>query len=110
MEYFQLTGGAVAHLSWYSTSQSKQIIPTARLYPTTNAPTAITSPLSLVGFLGQPFTNLVTGANSPLGYTASALPPGLNFNPTNGLLSGIPSLAGAYQLTLTASNALGVDA
>jgi len=76
MEYFQVTGGAAAHLSWYSVSQSKQIIPTGRFYPTTNAPTAVTSPLSLVGFLGQPFTNLVTGANSPLAYTANPLPPG----------------------------------
>jgi len=34
----------------------------------------------------------------------------MNFNATNGLLSGIPSLAGDYQITLTASNALGAGA
>ena len=33
LEYFQNTGFAEAHLSWYSPSQAKQIIPTARLYP-----------------------------------------------------------------------------
>src|SRR5262249_45139737 len=63
-----------------------------------------------VGFLGQPFTNFVTGANSAIRYSASPLPPGLNFNTTNGMLSGIPSLAGDYQLTLTASNVVGVGA
>jgi hypothetical protein len=36
------------------------------------------------------------------------VPPGLTFNTTNGILSGIPSLAGEFQITLTSSNALGV--
>src|SRR5204863_7423685 len=84
MEYFQVTGGAAAHLFWYSTSQSRQIIPTGRLFPNTNAATAVTSPLNFVGFLGQPFTNLVTAANSPIRYSATPLPPGLNFNTTSG--------------------------
>ena len=112
IEYFQNTGSAEAHLSWYSESQPKQIIPTERLYPTTvtPAPTAITSPLSAIAFLGQPFSNTVTAANSPLTYTANGLPPGLNFNSTNGVISGVPTLAGLFAVTLTASNAVGVGA
>src|SRR5439155_25532367 len=51
-----------------------------------------------------------TAANSPLRYSASPLPPGLSFNSTNGALTGIPSLAGEFQITLTASNVLGVGA
>ena len=70
----------------------------------------MTSPLAFVGFLGQWFSNIVTGANSPQRYSASPLPPGLNFNPTNGVLSGIPTLAGDFQITLTSSNAIGVGA
>jgi hypothetical protein len=108
LEYLQLTGGASVKLYWYSASQSKQIIPKERLYPTAISPSAITEDLTSVAFLGQPYSNLVTGANSPLGFSASPLPPGLGFNTTNGLLSGIPTLAGEYQITLTASNALGV--
>ena len=110
MEYFQVTGSAVAHLSWYSASQAKQVIPTGRLFPGTNAPTALTSPLNFIGFLGQPFSNRVTAANSPILYSASPIPPGLTFNTTNGTLSGIPSLAGNYQVTLTATNLVGVGA
>ena len=34
----------------------------------------------------------------------------MNFNTTNGLISGTPSLAGDYQVMLTASNAVGVGA
>ena len=112
MEYFQSTGSAGAHLSWYSPSQSKVIIPTSRLYPTNTppAPAAVTSPLYAVGFLGQPFSFTVTGANSPNGFTAKGLPPGLGFNSTNGAISGIPNLAGAFQVSVTASNALGLGA
>lgn len=110
MDYFQATGSAVAHLSWYSPSQPKQIIPSTRLYPATNSPTAITSPLTAIAFLGQPFSFNVTGANAASSYTANGLPPGLTFTPSNGLLSGIPTLAGDYQVTLTASNAIGLGA
>ncbi len=116
LEYLQNGGKAQAHLYWYSVDQSRQIIPSSCLYSTnvintsSNAPAAVTSPLSAVGFLGQPFSFTVTGANTPLGFTANGLPPGLNFNTTNGLISGTPSLAGDYQVLLTASNAVGVGA
>jgi uncharacterized protein (DUF1800 family) len=112
MEYFQYGGGAQAHLSWYSPSQPKQIVPTTRLYPAgpAPAPTAVTSSLTAVAFLGQPFSFTVTAANSPTLYTATNLPPGLSFNPTNGVISGVPSVAGDYQVILTASNAGGLGA
>ena len=45
-----------------------------------------------------------------MGYTATGLPPGLTFNTTNGLISGIPTLAGTFQTVLTASNAIGAAA
>jgi hypothetical protein len=110
LEYLQYTNKAQAHLYWYSADQSRQIIPNTCLYPTnnfvsstSNAPAAITSALSAVGFVGQPFSFTVTGANTPLGFTATNLPPGLNFNSTNGLINGTPVLAGDYQTVLTAS-------
>ncbi|MEY2465861.1 MAG: hypothetical protein QOD03_382, partial [Verrucomicrobiota bacterium] len=111
MEYYQNTGGAVAHLSWYSASQPKQIIPTLRLYAlSTNASAVITSAINAVGFLGQPFSFNLTGANTPLSFTAKGLPPGLNLNSTNGLISGIPTLAGTYSVSVTASNTVGSGA
>lgn len=112
MEYYQSTGSAVAHLSWYSPSQSKQIIPTSRLYPTNvpATPSSVTSPLSAIAFLGQPFSFNVTGANTPNVFTATGLPPGLVFNSTNGAISGVPGIAGDYQVSLTSSNLIGLGA
>ena len=71
------------------------------------SPTALISPLTAVGFINQPFSFTVVGANSATRYTAAPLPPGLNFNPTNGLISGTPTLAGTFQVMLTATNAVG---
>ena len=52
----------------------------------------------------------MTGANSPNGYFATELPPGLAFNSTNGVISGVPGLAGEFQVSLIASNNLGLGA
>lgn len=117
LEYLQAGKTAQAHLYWYSPSQAKEVIPNSSLYPTnrfvsgtSNAPAAITSALSAVAFLGQPFTFTVTGANTPLGFTARGVPPGLSFNTTNGVISGVPALAGSFNVTLTASNRVGTGA
>jgi hypothetical protein len=109
LEYYQATSSAATHLSWYSPSQSKQVIPTKRLYPAsvTQAPTALVSPMTAVGFINQPFAFTVAGANSATRYTAAPLPPGLTFNTNNGVLNGTPTLSGTFQVMLTATNAIG---
>ena len=117
LDYLQAGSAAQAHLFWYSPSQSEEIIPNTALYATnslggsvSNGPAVVTSALSAVAFLGQPFAFTVTGANTPLGFTANGLPPGLSFNNTNGLIAGVPALAGNFQVTLTASNLTGLGA
>jgi hypothetical protein len=112
LEYLQAGGTGAVRLSWYSASQAKVVIPPERLYPTNApiAPATITSSLAAVGFLGQPFTFTVTGANTPTNFTAAGLPPGLIFTATNATISGVPTLAGNFQTTLTASNNSGVGA
>ncbi len=112
MDYFNGGGGGGAHLSWYSASQPKQVVPATRLYPssTAPAPSAVICPLSAVGFVGQPFSFTVAGANSASSFTANAMPPGLTFNPSTGLLAGTPNVAGDYPIMLTASNSAGLGA
>jgi uncharacterized protein (DUF1800 family) len=117
LDYFQVGGSAEADLSWFSPSQPEEIIPSTSLFSSnsvastsSNAPSVVTSALSTVAFLGQPFSFAVTGANAPLGFTANGLPPGLVFNNTNGAIAGVPTVAGNFQVALTASNLVGTGA
>jgi hypothetical protein len=110
LDYLAYSGTPRVHLYWYSESQPRQFIPANRLYPLGTSASSVTSPLTAVAFLGQPFSFVVTGANAPQGYTASGLPPGLSFNSTNGTLGGVPTLAGRFQVSITASNSAGTGA
>ncbi len=119
MEYYQATGNGQAHLSWYSDSQVKQIIPTGRLYPSSGAqaPPAVTSALSAIGFVNQPFSFAVTASNTinnpatfALGTNSGPLPPGLTLNAATGLITGTPTAVGDFQIALTVTNTIGVGA
>jgi len=119
MDYYQASGGDQANLYWYSADQPRQIIPMNRLYPFTAAPAppSITSSMTAIGFVNQPFAFNVTASTSggvaatfALGAGSGPLPPGLTLNGTNGLISGTATAVGNYQVALTASNPAGVGA
>lgn len=77
--------------------------------------------VSTSGFAGGsanmviPFNYIVTASNNPISYGWVAvpppptpiLPPGLNLDASNGLISGIPTTLGTYYVTLSAINATG---
>ena len=108
----QRAGTGRMELYWYSADQTKQIIPTERLYPAatgTEGPFSITSPISAIGFVGQPFSFQVTSSNSTLtpttfirGPLSGPLPPGLSEITAAGLISGTPTTAGDYQVEVQA--------
>ncbi|HWN94780.1 MAG TPA: PA14 domain-containing protein, partial [Methylomirabilota bacterium] len=110
LEYFNRGGGGRTRLSWFSASQPRQVIPSNRLYPASAgyAPGAVTSPLYAVAFVGQRFAYAIAGANTPLNYGASNLPPGLSYDDINGIIVGTPALAGNYDISIFSSNAVGV--
>jgi hypothetical protein len=110
MEYYNYGFNARAQLFWHSDSQPRQIIPMARLYPSANgyAPSAVTTPLNAVAFLGQPFTYSIQAANTPLSYQVTNLPFGLSFDSTNNAITGIPNLAGTFAISINVSNIVGV--
>lgn len=68
---------------------------------------AITSALTASGRKGDQFTYVIAASNSPTSYTASPLPDGLTL--AGATIAGIPSAAGNYNITITASNAGGTD-
>ena len=71
-------------------------------------PPVITSPLTAVGVKNQSFTYTVDASGTqPIVYTATGLPPGLSFD--GNTISGIPTIVGNTNVTLTATNSVGVD-
>ena len=64
----------------------------------------INSPLTATGFINVPFTYQITATNSPFAFGALDLPEGLTIDPTTGIISGIPTTAGTYDIILQATN------
>ena len=69
----------------------------------------ITSPLTASGNEGTPFTYAITATNLPTSYNATGLPAGLSINTTTGAITGTPTTAGTYNVTITATNSVGSD-
>ncbi|PPZ90597.1 hypothetical protein C3729_12750, partial [Cloacibacterium normanense] len=73
-------------------------------------PPVITSSLTASGKVGTSFNYNVTASNTPSSYSATGLPTGLSINSNSGLISGTPTEAGNFDVTIGATNAAGTDA
>lgn len=110
LEYYESTSAARCLLSWYSASQTKQIIPAERLYPegTAPAPAALTTPTDAFALVGGPFSHFIAGSNGGT-IALSGNPAWLTYSA--GRLSGTPppGSAGDYQIIVTLTNAAGTS-
>ncbi|HWC60326.1 MAG TPA: putative Ig domain-containing protein, partial [Verrucomicrobiae bacterium] len=69
-------------------------------------PPAITSVTNAIGKQGHAFNYTITAIGTPaMTFGASGLPDGLSVISTNGVISGIPQVAGVFDITLLATNA-----
>src|SRR5438128_1989035 len=67
----------------------------------------ITSPLTATGQVGVAFSYQITATNSPTSFNATPLPAGLSVNTITGLISGTPTTAGTFSVTISATNSTG---
>ena len=67
----------------------------------------ITSYLGGYGTVGTPFTYQITASDDPASFAATGLPAGLTVSSATGEITGIPTVAGNTQVTISATNALG---
>lgn len=67
----------------------------------------ITSTLTGSVTAGSPFTYTITATGAPTSFAATSLPSGLSVDTATGVISGTPTLAGSYNITISAINGLG---
>jgi hypothetical protein len=75
-------------------------------------PTVTVTPATLAdGIVGTAYTKTISasGGTAPYAYTVTggSLPPTLSLNPATGVLSGIPTAAGTFNFTITATDIYG---
>jgi Putative Ig domain len=79
---------------------------------TPSAPLAITTtgplPAGIVGVQYAGATLAATGGSLPYTWTGTGLPPGLTIGPATGVISGRPTEAGVYLVTVTVTDATGL--
>lgn len=68
---------------------------------------SITSASSLSGDVDAQISYQITASESPTSYSASGLPLGMAIDTGSGFINGTPTIAGVYDVDLTASNANG---
>ena len=70
-------------------------------------PPVISSALTAGGTTGSPFSYQITASNGPTSYGATGLPSNLGVDTSTGLISGTPSTAGTYPVTISAISSAG---
>lgn len=77
--------------------------------PGAGAPPTITGPLTANGTVSIAFSYQIAATQAPGSYGASGLPGGLSIDTGTGLISGMPTETGVFNVLITATNTAGSD-
>jgi PKD repeat protein len=103
------SGTTVVTLGASNGTGTGNAILTITIAPATVAP-VITSSTTASATTGSPFvTYVIAATGTPTSYNATGLPPGLTISPLTGAITGTPTVAGTYWVTLTATNSAGTS-
>jgi hypothetical protein len=92
------------------TLSGSSVVPTKAPVTTTGPGPIISSPTSSSGTAGAAFVPYsITASGTPTSYSAVGLPPGLTLNTMTGSISGTPTTAGTYVVTISATNSSGTN-
>ena len=72
-------------------------------------PPVVNSATTASGTVGTFVSYAITASNSPDSYAAANLPPGLSVSTVTGAITGTPTSAGSYSISITATNAGGTS-
>lgn len=90
---------------WVRVSNPHGSVDSAEIPVLMTVPTPVISgSLSISATAGDAFAYRILASGLPISFGAAPLPPGLGFNPATGLISGLPTLPGTYEISLSASN------
>lgn len=90
---------------WVRVSNLHGSVDSAEIPISVTVPTPVISgQLSTSATAGDAFAYRILASGLPISFGATPLPPGLGFNPSTGLISGLPTLPGEYEIGLSASN------
>lgn len=95
---FPVTVSATNVLGTGTTALTLSILPGAPVLTATAAADAE---------VGAAYAYQIPATNAPTGYAATGLPPGLSLDGASGIISGVPTTAGAYSVAVRVGNAGG---